>query len=239
VSRLLSFSLAFPDVPPVTLLQELLQAEFQNYFRPKIGQIGTSDESLEVGAHSLKQLLRTTALISGERLAASNFTDLPQYPDPSLRITAFLAKLSRPLRFGATFLGDYGLDYCIGADTRHQWIFRYGDDTWRQAVVRFAISDYGPISSSHCGCSVLFTVPCPWFFLGDWWHAEDPPFSTPQTVQRNWKRLIEFVYLPIDIVGEEQLEQTLLSVEGRSQHQTSEWLIEQAQRLPKLRLYLA
>ena len=240
MSALVSFDLYFPvDVSPISLLLRCLQAGFNDFLRPKMGWIKTDDAVLEFGPRPPTQIYETTALVEGEQMVAPNITALTQHSDATEEITPFLAQLSTCTWFFAELVGDYRVDYPRGANIVEGWPFRYGNDTWRQPIVRCVVRDYAH-SRMPSDSGVLLVVPCPWFFLKDWLLEIGPRYSTPETAERNWNRLIDLVRLTIDVAGEDKLEELCLNIEGWGPRQEKEWLIERAQqRLPNLTVHLS
>jgi hypothetical protein len=232
MGELISFSLTFSDdVSPTSLLAGFLRAGFNSFFRPKIGKIKVDEEVLEFGSCSVEQIYRTDAFLEGEQVMMPGVTSLVQHSDATQKILDFLGQLSAPTVFGTEFVGDCRLYYVEDTSIVESWFFRCGNSFWWYHIVNFRIGK--PFRKAL----VSVIVPCPWFFLQDWWPTDVPCYSTSETAVLNWNRLVDFVQLMVDTTGGDRVEEVGLEFEGPRVYQERKRLIECAQRLPKLRIY--
>jgi hypothetical protein len=234
MSNLISLDLHFAkQLSPANLLYGLLQTGFTDFFRPKIGVIKAGSKVVRLGSIFLKEITETTPLLEGEQTVAPRLTSLEKYPDATQETARFLTSLPEPnQQISAEFIGDWWLDCTRGVNAVKGWLFRYGDDIWRRPILWCHISRFRRPS-------FLLSITCPWFFLKDWWLEEVPRYSTPETSEHNWNRLIDSVDALIESVSQDKLEEICLNLEGRGPYEEREWLIESAQRLSKLTVHLA
>jgi hypothetical protein len=235
MSKYISFNLHFlGDISPASLVSGFLQAGFNDFLRPKIGKVKVDDNVLEFGHCPLDQISSTALPIEGERILVPGITSLAQYPDATQEIIDFLAQFSRPTWSFAEFVGDYRLDYTENTNAVEEWVFRYGNDSWRFPIVRC----YASMPFSRTGMGIL--ISCPWFFLKNWWPEDSEPcYITPEIAEHNWTRMIECVQSIINAVDKDKLEETYLDFEGSLVYQEREWLVGYAQQLSKLQVHVA
>ncbi len=220
-------------VSPPKLVADLLRAGLGGFLQPKVGQVSVDGEILRFGPCSIDRVRHEPGLIEGEEVIASGLTALTGHPDATQEIADFVARFPRPSRSLVEFVGDCRLDYVRDGSVTEGWVFRDGSEGRRWPIMWFD-------ASSPRRTSVHLNAACPWFFLRDWWPERDTPrYSTPETAERNWDRMVRCVRLIIDVAGIDNLLQLYLDLEGSLVCRESEWLVERARELPGLQVHMA
>ena len=219
MSKLISFTIAFSsELSPASLLAQILDTGFNSYMRPKVGQIILDKKTFKFG----------DGYESHEKVLAPDITSLEAYPDATKDIIAFLKQNRSSESCAAEFHGDTLLEYYREGKIIEGWLSRYGSSDYILPIVSCYVSHFG--DSTLLG----IIVNSPNFFLKSGWLDENASYSSPETADHNWGRLLSLVEFVVNSVGSNELKKISLHLEGSPIHQEKDWLLTDAQKLSKL-----